>query len=54
MEVIEKIKKRFEADYTATSLKFMVIAWALFIIFLAIAIDNKVVLAGILAYEVLP
>lgn len=41
-------------DLTLTMLKIIIIMWALFIIVLALFINNKWILAGILAYEVLP
>lgn len=52
--LIKKIQQAFYKDFTAASLKFMIIIWALFIITLALIIDNAWILAGILAYEILP
>jgi len=42
------------AEKPATALKTMIVLWSLAIIGVALWIDNPWVLAGILAYEVLP
>lgn len=52
--VIETVRRQFEKDFTLAALKTTIILWSLIIIALAIIIDNKWVLAGVLAYEVLP
>lgn len=50
-----EIRASFYEDWTQASLKAAIVLWALFIIFLVIfVVDNKWVLAGILAYEILP
>jgi hypothetical protein len=49
-----KVQSNFATDYTLSGLRLLIIVWAFFIIALALIIDNKWVLAGILAYEVLP
>ena len=52
---VKKIQQAFYEDYTASSLKLLIVLWAIFIIFLVLfVVDNKWVLAGILAYEILP
>lgn len=51
---VEKIKQHYYEDYTTTALKTLIIAWSVFVIVLVLFIDNKWLLAGILAYEVLP
>lgn len=49
------IQASFARDFTATALKTIIVFWALFVIVLVIFfIDNKYLLAAILAYEVLP
>lgn len=48
------VRKQFEKDFSLAALRSMIIVWGLMIIGLALVIDNKWVLAGILAYEVLP
>ena len=50
----ERIQSNFAKDYTLSGLRLLIIAWALFVIALAIIVDNKWILAGILAWEVLP
>ena len=52
---VKHVRQAFYEDYTAATLKTLIVVWALFIIFITIfVIDNKWILAGILAYEVLP
>jgi len=52
---IEQTRRNFARDYTTTALKTMIVVWALLVIFATIfVVDNKWILAGILAYEVLP
>lgn len=51
---IESVRRSFEKDFTLAALRATIITWCLVVIGLAIVIDNKWVLAGILAYEVLP
>ena len=49
------VRQSFYDDFTVASLKTMIVLWALMIIFLVLfAVNNKWLLAGILAYEVLP
>ena len=52
-EVATFRQKVFE-DFSLTSLKVAIILWALFVIVLVLFVNNKWILAGILAYEVLP
>lgn len=49
-------KKYFSDNYTANTLKVLIVLWALFVIFVTIFMtdDNVILLAAILAYEVLP
>ena len=51
---IKRLQAAFYQDMTTASLKAAIVVWALFVIVLALLIDNPWVLAGILAYEVLP
>jgi hypothetical protein len=53
-DVVSDFRKKASRDMTLTGLKTAIIVWALFIILLAIFIDNKWLLGGILAYEILP
>lgn len=52
---IEKVRQSFYQSYTAATLKILIIGWAIFIILLVLfVVDNPWILAGILAYEILP
>lgn len=52
---IHEIQRSFYQDYTTSTLKTLIILWAIFVIFLVLfVIDDKFLLAAILAYEVLP
>jgi len=55
MSFIKGIRQAFYDDFTAASLKIMIVLWSITIIILVVFfVDNKWLLAGILAYEVLP
>lgn len=49
-----KFQKAAFDDFTVFSLRAVIILWAIFLIVLVLNIQNKWILAGILAYEVLP
>lgn len=49
-----KVQSEFARDYTVSSLRLLIIAWAVFVVVLALILDNPAILAGILAWEVLP
>ena len=57
-ELLEHPGKKFRQDvydeYSVFALKTFIIAWALLVIVAALWIDNKWLLAGILAWEILP
>jgi hypothetical protein len=53
-EAFDKIKETAYNDLTLFGLKSLIILWCFVIVGLVLLIDNKWVLAGILAYEVLP
>lgn len=53
-EMIKKFREAANRDFTLLSLKSLIIIWAIFVVILTLIIDNKWVLTGILAYEVLP
>jgi hypothetical protein len=53
-DLIKKLREELARDFTVTSLRLAITVWALLIIALAWLIDNAWILAGILAYEVLP
>ena len=51
----QHVRQSFYDDFTLAGLKTIIVLWALFIIFVVLfVVDNKWILAGILAYEVLP
>lgn len=52
--ILKRVQDSFARDYTLTALRVMIIAWSLVVIVLALLIENKLLLALILAYEVLP
>lgn len=52
---VDKAQKRFSEQYTASSLKVLIVIWAILVIIVSVFfVDNPWILAGILAYEVLP
>lgn len=53
-QTFERVQIAFSENFTRAGLKAIIILWALFIIVLALIVDNSWLLAGILAYEVLP
>lgn len=50
----ERVQEAAYEDFSLVGLKAAIIILALLLIFLALTINNKWVLAGILAWEVLP
>ncbi len=52
--MFQRMKNDFARDWGEASLRYTIIVWAIFVIILALTIRNKVALAAILAYEVLP
>lgn len=53
-EMIKAFREAANRDFTLVAMKTLIITWAVFVIFLTLIVDNKWVLTGILAYEVLP
>lgn len=51
---LHKIRLWMYKDWTNTGLTVALILWAVFIIFLAVVIQNKWIKTGILLYEILP
>lgn len=49
-----RVQQLAARDFTLFGLKFLLIAWAVGVIIAALLINNKWLLAGLLAYEVLP
>lgn len=50
----QRVHADFASDWSEAMLRYTIIVWAIFVIVLALVIKNKWILAGILAYEVLP
>lgn len=48
------LQRQFNTDLPVFSLKVLIILWAVMVIGAALLINNKWVLAGILAWEILP
>jgi hypothetical protein len=53
-EAGEDLQHGIHGHLSITAIRVGIIAWALFTIILALYIDNPLVLAGILAWEILP
>lgn len=53
-EWIKATRAYFAGNFTVGVLKVLLIGWAIFIILMALLIDDLWILAGMLAYEVLP
>lgn len=55
MNVVDKVRRSFHEHYTASSLKVLIVTWAILVILVTVfVVDNPWILAGILAYEILP
>jgi len=53
--LILRAQQSFYDDFTTATLKTLIVVWAVLIVLLVLfVVDNKWLLAGILAYEVLP
>ena len=50
----QHVHSDFAHDWTEAMLRWTIVVWAIFVIVLALLVRNKWVLAGILAYEILP
>ncbi len=53
-QLIEQVRAYFESNFTVAGLKLLIILWAIFVIIMALIVDSPWLLAGMLAYEVLP
>lgn len=54
-DTFNSVRQAFANDYAVATLKTLIVVWAIIVILLTIfVVNNKWVLAGILAYEVLP
>jgi hypothetical protein len=53
-DFIKRIQSEFARDFTLTGLRLAIVMWSIVIAISALSINNKWILAGILAYEVLP
>ena len=54
MSIVDRVQSEFNKDFTLAGLKTAIVIWAIIVAVAALSIDNKWILAGILAYEVLP
>ena len=52
--LFQRVHSDFANDWTEAMLRWTIVVWAAFIIILALLVRNKWILAGILAYEILP
>jgi len=50
----QQVRSDFARDWTEAALRWTIIAWAIMVIILVLFVKNKWILAGILAYEILP
>ena len=53
-EFIRRAREAFNDDFSAVALRIAIITWALVVVLAALFVKSKWVLAGILAWEVLP
>jgi len=53
-KIHDDVHSMFYDNFSLFGLKAFIVLWALFVIVLAMRINNKWLLAGIIAYEVLP
>lgn len=53
-DLIKKLQQEFYKDLTSAMLRVAIITWALVVIIAALTVQNKWILAGILAWEILP
>jgi hypothetical protein len=51
---IQKVQAEFAKDLTTMMLRIGILAWALVVVIAALTIESKWILAGILAWEILP
>jgi hypothetical protein len=51
---IKQAQNAFATDLTTMMLRITIITWAIVVVLLALFVDNKWLLAGILAWEILP
>lgn len=53
-EIKEETTRKLFKDYSTLTIKVIIIGWALFVIFLALYLENKWLLALLAAWEILP
>lgn len=53
-KIVESVQRAFARNFTVSALKVIIVLWAFFVIALALSVDDEWILAGLLAYEVLP
>lgn len=53
--IFDSVKASFARDFGIAALKTLIVVWAIMVILVTLfVVNNRFVLAGILAYEVLP
>ena len=53
-QLFKNIQRGAANDFTLFGLRMFITLWAVFVIILAWSIENKLILGGMIAYEVLP
>lgn len=53
-ELANRLRSQFNQDFTLYGLRWLITLWAIGVIVAAWLIDNRWILAGIAAYEMLP
>ena len=53
-KLFQSVRAAANRDLTLVGLKMVIVVWSLVVIALALSTNNKWILAGILAYEILP
>jgi hypothetical protein len=52
--LIQRVRTEFARDFTSMMLRICIIVWAIVVVIAALTVKSKWVLAGILAWEILP
>jgi len=51
---IQQVRREFASDFTTMMLRICIIVWAIVVVIAALSVKSKWILAGILAWEILP
>lgn len=52
--LIQRVRAEFARDFTSMLLRICIIVWAIVVVLAALTVKSKWILAGILAWEILP